>query len=212
MKKLNSTHAQSSIRQKQIIEAALACFTEKGFTETSIADICRKAGASTGSVYHHFQSKAGLAAAVYLEGIRDYQSGMTRKLSEQESARDGIHAIVYYHLNWVKKNPDWARFLFQKRHADFMGGIEAEMNQLNAEFAKAMSAWYQKCVEAGRLRIFPRDVLISLILGPCQEFSRIYISGYASSKVDDAARGIAKAVWASVGQGECKGNFIFTLP
>ena len=199
MKKINSTHAQSSIRQKQIIDAALSCFSEKGFTETSIADICRKAGASTGSVYHHFQSKGRLAAAVYLEGIRDYQSGMIQKLSEQESARDGIHAIVTYHLSWVEENPDWSQFLFQKRHADFMGDIEAEMNQLNAEFAKAMSVWYQKCVEVGRLRIFPRDVLISLILGPCQEFSRIYISGYASSKVGDAARAIANAVWASLG-------------
>jgi len=199
MKKINSTHAQSSIRQKQIIDAALSCFSEKGFTETSIADICRKAGASTGSVYHHFQSKGRLAAAVYLEGIRDYQSGMIQKLSEQESARDGIHAIVTYHLSWVEENPDWAQFLFQKRHADFMGDIETEMNHLNAEFARAMSAWYQKCVEAGCLRIFPRDVLISLILGPCQEFSRIYISGYASSKVEDAARAISNAVWASLG-------------
>ena len=201
MKTLNATHASSKNRRRQIIEAALACFTDKGFTDTSIMDICKKADASTGSVYHHFKSKGKLAAAIYLEGIRDYQTGMVKTLSKRKSARDGIYAVIRYHLVWVKKNPDWARFLFQKRHAEYMDDSENEMKRLNTEFAQGMSAWFQTHIRAGQIKPLPRDVIIALLLGPCQEFARLYISGYARTDVSSAAESLAAGVWTSLGVG-----------
>ena len=171
MKTPNATHTASPKRQREIIAAALACFTEKGFPATSIADICKKAGASTGSVYHHFKSKGRLAAAIYLEGIREYQAGMIEALLQEESAREGIIAIVRYHLMWVKQNPDWARFLFQKRHAEYMDDTEDEMKRLNAVLFQNMAVWFQKYIKAGKIRPLPHDLMMALLLGPCQEYS-----------------------------------------
>ena len=199
MKKLFSTHATTKIRKRQIIKAALACFTEKGFTETSIADICQKAGASTGSVYHHFKSKGKLAAAIYLEGIHDYQTGMINSMSKQKNARDGISAIIHFHLSWVEKNPEWARFLFQKRHAEYMDDSEEEMKRYNADFAQGMSSWFQAHIKAGNIRPLPRDVIIALLLGPCQEFSRLYVSGFTHTNVSKAADALADGAWAALG-------------
>ncbi len=129
MKTKNSTHAGTAARRKEIIQAALACFTELGFTHTGMADIRRRSKASTGSIYHHFKSKQQLAAEVYIEGIRDYQEGFVSALEEQEHARDGIFAVVNYHLKWVEKNPEWAVYLFQKRYAEFMGSTEGEVER-----------------------------------------------------------------------------------
>jgi len=199
MKKLNSTHANSKIRKQQIINASLVCFTEKGFTETSITDICKKSGASTGSVYHHFKSKGKLAAAIYLEGIRDFQTGMIKTLLKQKTARDGIFSIIRYHLSWVKKNPYWARFLFQKRHAEYMDESEDEMKRLNADFGQNMSTWFKRHIGAGTIKPLPRDVIIALLLGPCQEFSRLYISGNVQTDVTKAAEALAAGAWASLG-------------
>lgn len=198
MKTLNATHADSRKRKRTIIQAALNCFTEKGFTDTSIADICAKANASTGSLYHHFKSKGRLACAVYLEGISDYQTGMVAVLLEHKNTYAGISAVIHYHLNWVARHPEWARFLFQKRHAEFMGDAEAEMNQLNISFVKEMSAWFRKHVAAGYLKPLPRDILTAILLGACQEFSKMYVSGYAVSPIDTAGKEIADAVWAAV--------------
>lgn len=199
MKTPNATHTASPQRQREIIMAALTCFTEKGFPATSIADICKKAGASTGSVYHHFKSKGRLAATIYLEGIRDYQTGMIDALSGQVSAREGIFAIVRYHLTWVKKNPEWARFLFQKRHAEYMDDTEDDMKHLNAAFIRAVAGWFQTHIQAGKIRPLHRDLLIALLLGPCQEYSRQYISGHAATDVDEAAGVMAAAAWAALG-------------
>lgn len=203
MKTLNATHADSEMRQHTIIQAALTCFTEKGFTNTGIADICRAAKASTGSVYHHFGSKSGLAVAVYLNGIRDYQAGMLAALGPELTAKDGVFALIAFHLNWVARHPKWARFLFQHRHAEFMGGKEAEstLRELNAGFAGGMTNWFRKHIEAGRLKALPRDLFISLLLGPCQEFARQYLGGYTVTDVDRAAVEIAGGAWAALATG-----------
>ena len=67
-------------RRREIIDAALACFTEAGFLATTMDDIRRRAEASNGSVYHHFKSKEQLAAAVYLTAISEYQVGLVKAL------------------------------------------------------------------------------------------------------------------------------------
>ncbi|HSH30271.1 MAG TPA: TetR family transcriptional regulator [Thiohalobacter sp.] len=45
--------------------AALNLFTEQGYFNTSIRDIVRAASVSTGSLYHHFRGKEGIARSLY---------------------------------------------------------------------------------------------------------------------------------------------------
>lgn len=52
-----------------ILTAAREVFTTAGFTEANIADVVTRAGASVGSLYHHFGGKADL----YLALFEDYQ-------------------------------------------------------------------------------------------------------------------------------------------
>ena len=203
MKTKHAVHAHSQSRQDSIIQAALTCFNQVGYTNTGIADICRVAEASTGSVYHHFGSKSGLAAAVYLSGIRDYQTGMLAALRPELSARDGVFTLITFHLNWVVRHPAWARYLFQHRHAEFMGGeaVENTLRELNARFSSSMAGWFGKHIEAGRIRVLPRDLFLSLLLGPCQEFARQYLAGYTVTDVDRAAVEIAAGAWAALSPG-----------
>lgn len=56
--------------QRALLDAARQVFTERGFSEASIADIVQRAGSSVGSLYHHFGGKADL----YLALFEDYQS------------------------------------------------------------------------------------------------------------------------------------------
>lgn len=200
MKTRQSTHAHSESRRKAITDAALSCFVEKGFTHTGITEICRKAKASTGSVYHHFKSKSGLAVAVYLSGICNYQDGMLTVLEKQIEAREGIFALIGFHLRWVERYPDWARFLFQHRHAEFMAAKETEdaLKQLNTGFAEGLAAWFKNQMDAGQIRKLPRDIFIALLLGACQEYARQYLAGHAVTHVAGAVEQIAAGVWAAL--------------
>ncbi len=43
-----------------LLEAALTLFSSQGYRATSVRDIARQAGTSTGSVYHHFKDKEAI--------------------------------------------------------------------------------------------------------------------------------------------------------
>ena len=51
-------------RRRQILDAALTCFQEKGFHRTSMSEICKKAGMSPGHLYHYFSGKVELIEAI----------------------------------------------------------------------------------------------------------------------------------------------------
>lgn len=51
------TDATKAARRAQIIEAAISCFLEKGYTNTSMSDIIKTSGLSSGSIYSHFSGK-----------------------------------------------------------------------------------------------------------------------------------------------------------
>src|SRR5437016_14298453 len=98
-------------RRDAILDAALACFNERGVSGTTIDDVRERASASVGSIYHHFGSKEQLAAALHVEGARSYQSGFLAVLEGQPGARAGIEALVRYHLRWVADHPELARYM-----------------------------------------------------------------------------------------------------
>src|SRR2546421_12875214 len=98
-------------RRDAILASALRCFGRHGYSSTTIDDIRRASGASVGSLYHHFGGKDRIAAALYVDGLADYQRGFQAVLEEHGDARAGVEAIVAYHLEWVDEHADLARFL-----------------------------------------------------------------------------------------------------
>ncbi|NLA42099.1 MAG: TetR/AcrR family transcriptional regulator [Smithella sp.] len=198
MKLVDSTHFRSIGKKREIIQAALKCFSEKGYTETSMLDICSRAKASTGSVYHHYKSKEQLAAAVYLEGIKEYQTGLIKNLEKQKDGFRGISSIIRYHLNWIVKNPEWSSFLFQKRHYTFLNGANDQLNVLNINFSKKVIGWFVKHIEKGTFRPLPWEIIIAMVFGPCQEYARLYYSGKANLKIEQAVRNLSDVVWRAL--------------
>ncbi|MBM3944412.1 MAG: TetR/AcrR family transcriptional regulator [SAR202 cluster bacterium] len=57
------TEAHVEARREQILEAATACFSRKGFHQTTMQDICEAAQLSPGAVYTYFPSKESIITA-----------------------------------------------------------------------------------------------------------------------------------------------------
>ncbi len=66
-----------------LLAAARDVFCEAGFAQAAVTDIVAKAGASVGSLYHHFNGKADL----YLTLFEDFQG------RQQERTREAINAV-----------------------------------------------------------------------------------------------------------------------
>ncbi|MBI5845501.1 MAG: TetR/AcrR family transcriptional regulator [Deltaproteobacteria bacterium] len=198
MRKTGSVNASTTEKRRHIIFSALASFNMKGFTDASMEDIRSRAGVSNGSLYHHFKSKEQLAAAVYLEGIKDFQAVVIEALNKADSAKNGVEALVFAHLFWMAENPDWARYLERMRHASFMKESEGAISEANRIFGAAMCGFFERHMESGSIIRLPLGVAIALVLGPCQEYGRLRLLGVTEDEWNRAAREIARAAERAV--------------
>lgn len=55
MPKVSPEHMKA--RRNEILEAAMECFSRRGFHRTSMKDIIEESGLSAGAIYNHFSSK-----------------------------------------------------------------------------------------------------------------------------------------------------------
>ncbi|MBP8289255.1 MAG: TetR/AcrR family transcriptional regulator, partial [Chromatiaceae bacterium] len=55
---------RGQVRRQRILDAAAACFIREGFHGASIARIAKAAGMSAGNLYHFFESKEAMIAAL----------------------------------------------------------------------------------------------------------------------------------------------------
>ena len=58
---------RSALAQRRLLDAAVAVFLERGYAESSLEEVARRAGVSKGLVYHHFGSKERLLLALHEE-------------------------------------------------------------------------------------------------------------------------------------------------
>ena len=71
-------------RRRQILDAAVAVFANKGFTQCRVSDIAEEAGVAKGSIYLHFKSKDELALAA----VADVYDRIRRRMAELEADED----------------------------------------------------------------------------------------------------------------------------
>ncbi|MEM7019361.1 MAG: TetR/AcrR family transcriptional regulator [Pseudomonadota bacterium] len=60
-----ATHESAAVRRAQILDAALQCFGEKGFSRAKMDDIVQASGLSKGAIYWHFKSKDEIFLALF---------------------------------------------------------------------------------------------------------------------------------------------------
>jgi AcrR family transcriptional regulator len=75
------TSDRGAATRGSLLAAAREVFSVSGFAQAAVTDIVAKAGASVGSLYHHFSGKADL----YLTLFEEFQN------RQQERTRDAVH-------------------------------------------------------------------------------------------------------------------------
>jgi len=67
--------------QRALLDAARQVFTERGFSDASIAEIVDRAGSSVGSLYHHFGGKSELFIALWQEHQLAHEEAATQAVA-----------------------------------------------------------------------------------------------------------------------------------
>jgi len=92
-------------RNREILDAARACFLRKGFHGTSTDDICREASITPGGLYHYFGSKDELIAAVIEDAAKQAVANLSALAEESANTRSSVRALSAL-VSQSAKDPD----------------------------------------------------------------------------------------------------------
>jgi TetR/AcrR family fatty acid metabolism transcriptional regulator len=95
-------------RRNKIITRALEIFAEKGFQETTIAEISKASGVSEATVYEYFNSKEELLFAIPEEITRESVEDFKKILPYLKGAEHKVRAIVLGYLTLYQNNPQYS--------------------------------------------------------------------------------------------------------
>lgn len=105
-----------SEKKRQIIEAAMKCFAEKGYRSTSIQDIADALGMAKGSLYFYFKSKEDLLVSICKHHFelmfKDFRANME---DSGLPPRDKLIRQIVLNYNHLVDHGDFLKMLLQER-------------------------------------------------------------------------------------------------
>ncbi len=151
------------LTRKQILDASLKLFSEKGFARTSVRDIAQAAGITDAAIYYHFASKRDLFEALIEE------RGFTAALENLERAeitvgpREAIQGIAMGALEFIYGNRDLMKVLMVEAMAQDPVAAE-EYRILVERWEKAEARILRHYAEHGQLRTEAIDELATQLV------------------------------------------------
>lgn len=108
------TATRANNRVGVLRDNAAELFAAKGFRETTMRDIAKRAGMLPGSIYYHFPSKEDLLAAVYEEGVARLLDRIdAADPGEAASPWDRLDAVMVAHVEAILDRSAYARVIIR---------------------------------------------------------------------------------------------------
>lgn len=150
----------------RIKEVALQLFAQRGYAETSLADIARQVGIQKSTIYAHFASKEDLFLAVFGASLRDYVA-YVEHLSKQTAGealenrlRDFLRETCYYYLRHEDSTALLKRaMLFPP--AGLTDRLRAQFLQSEEQTTRVLTAIFDEGLASGLLRSAPLQDLLA---------------------------------------------------
>jgi AcrR family transcriptional regulator len=188
--------------RRDVLEAALALFAERGFSGTTIPDVMARATVGAGSLYRLFPSKEALANAVFREAkgrllarLHSDPSERAGFLGAQGSPRDVFETLWWRLVGFAREETLSFRFLELQDHLAYLDG---ESRQLEVSSAAPLYLGLLRLQEAGLIRDDMRpDAMLALIWGALVGLFKNERLGYV--RLDDATlRASADSLFAGL--------------
>ncbi len=144
---------KQSQKSEQILEAALRLFSTQGFYATTIPQIAKSIGMSSGNIYNYFKSKELLASEIIKYSSR-MVADRIRVINESPlDTRAKIHKIVEEYFDIAQKKPEHLNYFLRV----FLSNKEIFKDRCEGmlcvqEFMTELMVFFEEGVRKGDLR------------------------------------------------------------
>ena len=101
-------------RRRQIADAAVQLFIEKGFHKTTTRQIAAAAGFSIGSLYEYFASKEDILYMVCESIHAEVERGVTAAMSRAAGGKDALAKIIHEYFMVCHRMSDFILLIYQE--------------------------------------------------------------------------------------------------
>ena len=188
-----------SRRRVEILEAALACFGERGYDATTVEEIRQRCGASNGSFYHVFPSKRDVAVALFVDYSRLYADHLSSAVAAARTARAFVVSVSTFAIRWAfEEEPAFAAVAESLFVPEIMSRADVELDSIVDRMRELVREHFEKWSDRGALKRVPVDLLHPVLFGPAEAYVRQRLHGRTSLDPDAAADTLSDLVWKAV--------------
>lgn len=192
-KRVNQLPAEQRIAD--IMVAARAVFTTKGYESALISDIAERAGVVDGSIYRFFVNKRELLMRV----VEDWYEKIILDDDERYYAVRGtwnrIRFIVFHHLQAIVREPALTKLAFTELRAD-PEYRQMRLYKLNQAYTRRLVELVREAIDAGEFRSDVSPSLVRSMLYGCVEHSTwAFLRHEGKLDVELVADGIADILY-----------------
>jgi AcrR family transcriptional regulator len=181
---LSPTQAErTEATRAALIAAARALFAERGFAAVSTGQIVDRARVTRGALYHHFEDKRTLFAAVHEELEAELVARIGEGLAG-DAPRSGTFDLLVAGTDLFLdacEEPTFARIALQE--APSVLGWQ-QWREIDAKYSMGLiTSVLTQGMQAGELRAHPVEPLAHLLLGALGEAGLLIASGVPRAEV-----------------------------
>jgi len=101
----------SEERKRQIFEAAMEVFDERGFERAKVEDVAARAGLARATIYYHFRSKRDLFVFLLRQGMEELGRAVSDAVSAASSPLEALEALIDSHVDFYTAHQSFARLV-----------------------------------------------------------------------------------------------------
>lgn len=138
--------------REALLAAAMQCFHRRGYAATRVDDIAERAGHTSGAVYFHFQSKAGVFWEVveYRRGLRAGWQGIVDGLDPSTSLEQIVRLVFARFDDSLDNTHAWTLVTadFLQQHRDDPDAV-ARLAVMYSDWIEELSVFFAKLKAGG---------------------------------------------------------------
>jgi TetR/AcrR family transcriptional regulator, fatty acid metabolism regulator protein len=173
-------------RRRQILQAAVRTFAQRGYHAARVSDIAKEAGVAYGLVYHYYESKETLLEAIFKETWGAMLETVRAVEQLDEPARERVRKVTEIILRTWKRDPDLVRVLV--REVTRSAQVQEEAEEIDLAY-RALQRIVEQGQKNGEFRTdLDARVTATIWYGALEEVLTGWAFGQLPDRDDDVTR------------------------
>ena len=170
---------KKEVKRQRILRSAMQLFSQKGFENTSVEDITKKAKVAKGTFYNFFEKKEDVLLYFLDKEIYRSRETIKRFLDNRKNLFEKLDLLIFTYFKYIFRNKNLARVLMKER----VGKTGPQGTNSELELIKSISQLIEEAEISGEI---PSSVdslfLAEAIFGIYTSYCIYWFKGVIKSK------------------------------